>query len=216
MDQNPVNIRMDYDQQTLVADDLEEDPVAQLQKWLDTASSTDQLVEPSAMALATVDNEGRPAARTVLLRGIINGRLLFFTNYESRKARHLEANGEAALLFRWANPQRQVEVRGTVERATAAESDEYFASRPRGSQIAAHVSPQSSQIDDREWLDQRAQTITTRFEGVEVIPRPGNWGGYALTPQTFEFWQGQSSRLHDRFRYYRAPGERWTVHRLAP
>ena len=210
-----LDARLDYGAGGLSADDLAADPLVQLQRWLDVAAETDQLVEPSAMALATVDADGRPALRTVLLRRIVGGRLLFFTSYRSRKAAHLEASPHAALLFRWANPTRQVEVRGAVERATAAESDAYFATRPRGSQLGAHTSPQSAAIPDRAALDRLVEATERRFADVEEVPRPDDWGGYALTPSEVECWQGRSSRLHDRFRYSRE-GDGWTVTRLAP
>lgn len=216
MTQNPVNVRRDYGDRGLDRDDLDADPLVQLQRWLDHAATTDQLVEPSAMALATVDAQGRPALRTVLLRRIADGRLLFFTSYGSRKAAHLDAVPECALLFRWANPTRQVEVRGTVARATAAESDAYFASRPRGSQIGAHVSPQSQPIPDRAALDDLVERTEARFADAEEVPRPEGWGGYAVTPTSWEFWQGRSSRLHDRFAYAPDGAGGWVVQRLAP
>ncbi|MGI9016534.1 MAG: pyridoxamine 5'-phosphate oxidase [Euzebya sp.] len=210
-----MSVRIDYGQHELTADHLDPDPLTQLQSWLDTAAQTDQLAEPSAMALATVDPDGQPALRTVLLRRIAQGRLLFFTNYGSRKADHLAGNPFVAGLFRWANPARQVEVRGRVARATPQESDDYFASRPRGSQIGAHVSPQSRPLADRATLDHMVEEVTARFNGLEV-PRPDDWGGYAITPSSFEFWQGRTSRLHDRFTYVAGPQGAWTIQRLAP
>ena len=210
-----VNARNDYGSAGLDPEDLDADPIAQLRRWLDAAATTDQLVEPSAMSLATVDEEGRPALRTVLLRGITDGRLLFFTSYASRKATHMARQPEVSLLFRWANPSRQVEVRGRAERATPEESDVYFASRPRDSQIGAHASPQSRPISDRAELDALVAETIARFEDVEEIPRPESWGGYAVTPTAFDFWQGRTSRLHDRFSYTRQ-AEGWAIQRLAP
>lgn len=216
MNAEPVNVRMDYGDHDLRDDDLVADPVQQLQVWLHDAAQTDQLVEPSAMALATVDAAGRPALRTVLLRRITEGRLLFFTSYGSRKATDVAANPQVSLLFRWANPLRQVEVCGTAARATREESDAYFAGRPRDSQIGAHVSPQSQPLADRAELDAMVARVTASFDGVEVIPRPEGWGGYAVIPTSVEFWQGRTSRLHDRFRYDRRPDQTWSRTRLAP
>jgi pyridoxamine 5'-phosphate oxidase len=216
MSPQPVNVRMDYGDRSMDVADLDEDPIVQLQRWLDDAARTDQLVEPSAMALSTVDADGHPSTRTVLLRRIAEGRLLFFTNYGSRKATEIDAHPSVSLLFRWANPQRQVEIRGRAVRATAAESDEYFASRPRASQIGAHTSPQSRPLSGRDELDAMVERITASFDGVDVIPRPDSWGGYAVTPRSMEFWQGRSSRLHDRIRYDRTTEGTWRAVRLAP
>ncbi|CAN5200746.1 pyridoxamine 5'-phosphate oxidase [soil metagenome] len=225
MDPEPVNVRMDYGDHYHDLDDgdhdlddgdLAADPLVQLQRWLDDAARTDQLVEPSAMALATVDADGRPALRTVLLRQITDGRLLFFSNYASRKADHLASRDQVALLFRWANPQRQVEVRGTAARAATGESDAYFASRPRDSQIASVASPQSRPLADRAELDAMVAQAAAALRDVHPIPRPEGWGGYAVTPWSVEFWQGRTSRLHDRVRYERHGDSTWTRTRLAP
>jgi pyridoxamine 5'-phosphate oxidase len=212
----PVSARRDYGDLGLDVGDLDPDPLAQLQRWLDHAATSDQLVEPSAMALATVDDEGRPALRTVLLRGVHDGRLLFFTSYGSRKGRHLARNPHVALLFRWAHPTRQVEVRGTAVPARPEESDAYFATRPRGSRIGAHASPQSQPIADRAALEQAVDDVAAAFDGVADVPRPEGWGGYAVTPVAFEFWQGRRSRLHDRFTYTRDAAGGWRIQRLAP
>lgn len=216
MDPKPVNVRIDYGDRDLDVSDLAADPLAQLQTWLAHAARSDQLVEPSATALATVDAEGRPTLRTVLVRGITEGRLVFFTNYGSRKAQHIAADPHVCLLFRWANPPRQVELIGTAAPATSEESDAYFATRPRDSQIGAHVSPQSRPLASREELETRVAEVTASFEDVAAIPRPQDWGGYAVTPTTLEFWQGRHSRLHDRIRYDLQPDQTWTRTRLAP
>jgi pyridoxamine 5'-phosphate oxidase len=216
MQPRSVNARRDYGPEGFDEADLAADPLVQLRRWLDEAATTDQLVEPSAMALATVDAAGRPAVRTVLLRGIADGRLLFFTSYASRKAAQLDEHPHAALLFRWANPTRQVEVQGTVARATAAESDAYFATRPRGHQLGAHASPQSQAIPDRAWLEAHVAEVEAAFDGVDPVPRPAGWGGYAVTPTRVELWQGRTSRLHDRVVYEPDGAGGWSRRRLAP
>jgi pyridoxamine 5'-phosphate oxidase len=178
-----------------------DDPVALLQDWLEVAARHSGLPEPTAMALATVDGEGRPANRIVLLRGFDSRGLQFFTNYESDKARQLALRPSAAVLFYWPALERQVRVEGVVARLEGAESDSYFAQRPRGSQVGAWASPQSRKL---------------RFAGQESLPRPPHWGGYLLRPERFEFWQGRPSRLHDRIRFQIEPSGRWRRERLAP
>ena len=212
--QDPVSQRRDYGAVGLDVDDLDADPVRQLQAWIEHAGTGDHGVEPSAMVLCTVDHEGRPSSRTVLLRRVRNGRLYFFTSYTSRKARQADLNPHVSLLFRWPDPIRQVEVQGMVARASAEESDEYFASRPRGSQIGAHASPQSAPIADRGILDARVAQVTAAHEGREG-PRPPSWGGYVVTPTAFDFWQGRADRLHDRFAYTWS-GHAWRISRVAP
>ncbi|HUG83069.1 MAG TPA: pyridoxamine 5'-phosphate oxidase [Euzebya sp.] len=216
MSPDPVKVRMDYGDHDLDATDLDENPIVQLQRWMEEASLTDQLVEPSAAALATVDAEGRPSLRTVLVRRITHGQLLFFSNYSSRKAVEIQGNPHVALLFRWAGPQRQVEVLGRAGRASPAIADAYFAGRPRDSQIGAHASPQSRPLADRQALDAMMAAASASLEGVDPIPRPEDWGGFAVTPYAVEFWQGRSSRLHDRIRYDLQPDATWTRTRLAP
>jgi pyridoxamine 5'-phosphate oxidase len=166
------------------------------------------------MTLGTVDAEGVPDSRIVLVRAADARGFTFFTNYESAKSRQLEARPVASAVFSWLDLHRQVRVRGTVERVTASESDEYFATRPRGSQIGAWASPQSEPIADRAELDRLVAEVTARFDGVDV-PRPPHWGGWLLVPSEIEFWQGRPSRLHDRLRYHRSAAA-WHVTRLAP
>lgn len=216
MSPDPVKVRMDYGDHHLEVADLDEDPIEQLQRWMQEAAQTDQLVEPCAAALATVDPAGRPSVRTVLIRRITDGQLLFFTNYGSRKAREIDGNPHVTLLFRWADPQRQVEVRGRAQRASAAASDAYFASRPRESQISAHVSPQSRPLADRQELDAMVAAVSASLADLVPIPRPENWGGFAVTPSSVEFWQGRTGRLHDRLRYDLQSDRTWAVTRLAP
>jgi pyridoxamine 5'-phosphate oxidase len=190
---------------------LAADPLAQFAAWFELALEQVPLAE--AMTLATVDAEGAPNARMVLLKGFGPDGFRFFSNYESAKGAELAQRESAALVIYWRELDRQVRVRGTVRRLAAADSDEYFASRPRDSQIAASVSPQS-RVVEREELQRRFEQAEARLQGSEV-PRPGHWGGYALEPETVEFWQGRVGRMHDRFRYAR-DGERWEIEALGP
>jgi pyridoxamine 5'-phosphate oxidase len=208
----PADLRVDYRKATLVEGDLDPDPLVQLGRWFDAAVAA-RVPEPNAMTLATVDHEGRPAARVVLLKGIDELGLTFYSNYHSRKGRELEASGFAALVLVWLDLQRQVRVEGAVTRVDAAESDAYFASRPRASLLGAWASPQSVVIADRSVLEVRLAEAEARFPG--VVPRPPHWGGYRVIPDRLELWQGRTSRLHDRLVYLRAAGG-WTIQRLAP
>ena len=189
------------------------DPIAQFERWFDDALRAG-LHEPNAMTLATVDAAGRPAARMVLLKGVDARGLSFYTNRDSRKARELLANPRAALVFWWGPLQRQVRFEGTIEDVDAAEADAYFASRPKGSQLAAWASAQSTVIEGRAALEAEERRQRERFGDGEV-PRPPFWGGYRLVPAVVEFWHGRESRLHDRLRYARTP-EGWRIERLAP
>jgi pyridoxamine 5'-phosphate oxidase len=193
-------------------EDLDPDPIAQFAAWLAVAEREAPL--PEAMTLATVDADGEPDARMVLLKGVDVDGFRFFTNYESAKGAQLESGGGVALVVYWRELDRQVRVRGTVERLGAAESDAYFATRSRDSQLGAWASPQSQALESREGLDDRVREAEARF-GEGVVPRPAHWGGYLVRPRTIEFWQGQVGRLHDRFRYARG-GDGWTIERLAP
>ena len=204
--------RVQYETAGLDRDDLHVDPMAQWQRWYDEAESAG-VTEPNAMTLSTIGAEGIPDSRVVLARGADERGFVFYTNLESVKSQQL-ASGGASAVFAWLDLHRQVRVRGSVERVSDAESDGYFASRPRGSQIGAWASPQSQPIADRAVLEQLVEETTRRFEGVEV-PRPPHWGGFLLRPTAFEFWQGRPSRLHDRFRYTLANAT-WGVERLAP
>jgi pyridoxamine 5'-phosphate oxidase len=189
------------------------DPIAEFRAWYERARESG-VREPDAMALATADGAARPSVRMVLLRGIDEHGLSFFTNYESRKASELFANPHAALLWYWPELDRQVRIEGTVERATERESDEYFRSRPRESRLAAWASPQSRVLPDRATLERRYDELAHEYEARDV-PRPPTWGGFRLRPHVIEFWQGRPHRLHDRVRYRLVAGS-WTRERLAP
>ena len=205
--------RVQYETAGLDRSDLDASPIAQWQKWYDEAA-TAGVAEPNAMTLSTIADDGAPDARVVLVRGVDQRGFTFFTNYESSKGLQLADDGVAAATFGWLDLHRQVRLRGTVSRVSAAESDDYFASRPRDSQIGAWASPQSQAIADRDELLARVAEFTERFTGRDV-PRPEHWGGFRLAPVSFEFWQGRPNRLHDRFRYSRS-GDLWTIERLAP
>jgi len=205
--------RLDYDVGTLGIDDMAEDPVDQWQAWFEAAVAHD-VHEPNAMVVATVDQRGWPHARNVLVKGVDDRGFVFYTNYESAKAGELESAAKASLLFSWLSMHRQVRIVGTVARVDEAESDAYFAERPRGSQIGAWASPQSDLIAGPEVLEQAVADVTVRFEGDDVR-RPSFWGGYRVTPVMFEFWQGRPSRLHDRLRYVWR-NQAWSLERLAP
>lgn len=200
--------------ETLDEKQVERDPIKQFQLWFDDAIAA-KLPLPEAMNLATATPEGRPSSRMVLLKQVDHDGFVFFTNYHSAKAAHLEANPYAALVFYWAQLERQVRVEGKVERTTLAESEAYFQTRPRESQIGAWTSPQSSVIADREVLEQRARELEEYYRDRE-IECPGHWGGYRLRPARIEFWKGRVGRLHDRILYELLSDGTWTIKRLAP
>ncbi len=207
-------MRQDYVAGCLCEQDLLADPIVQFERWFEDARRA-EIHEPNAMTLATVDTGGQPSARVVLLKGVDRRGLTFFTNLASRKCRELEANAKAALVFWWGPLARQVRFEGSVEAADEAEAEAYFASRPRGSQIGAWASAQSSVLPGREPLEAAARSYAERFAAGRV-PRPDFWGGLRLVPARVEFWQGRSDRLHDRLCYQRRPDGRWRIERLAP
>lgn len=205
--------RHEYETAGIDVPDLDPDPIAQLRRWYEDAVDAG-LREPEAMLLATASADGVPAARYVLMRGLDARGITFFSNYESAKGRDLAANPAVAATFGWLDLHRQVRVSGTAERLPEAESDAYFGARSRGSRIGAWASPQSDVLSSREELDARIAEAEARFPGDDV-PRPPHWGGILVRPHAVEFWQGRTSRLHDRLRY-RREGDAWVIERLAP
>ena len=207
--------RIQYETAGLNFDDLDESPVQQWHAWYVEAVEA-ELAEPNAMAVSTIDVEGMPDSRIVLVRGLDDDGLTFFGNYNSAKGQQIDANPVASAVFPWIGLHRQVRVRGSIEMLPRHESDAYFASRPRDSQLGAWASPQSEVIEGRDILNQRHAEFAEKFAGVEVL-RPPHWGGWLLVPEVFEFWQGRPNRLHDRFRYRRDDATQdWVIERLAP
>lgn len=207
------NLRMKYSLSSLDMDDCSDNPSEQMSRWLQEAISS-QCDEPNAFVLSTC-KDGKPRSRVVLLKGLENGKLYFYTNYKSAKGMELEKNSNVAMTFLWLPLQRQVRVEGRISFATAAESDEYFRKRPRGSQLGAIASPQSSKVSSRAELEKWFSATDEKYKGIEVLPRPQHWGGYTITPDYFEFWQGRDNRMHDRISYELQEG-RWVRSRLAP
>lgn len=207
------DLRQNYTRQQLLETNVDPNPIKQFQLWFEQARSVD-ILEPNAMTLATASKDGIPSARIVLLKGVDDRGFTFYTNYESRKGQELAANPQAVLVFWWEPLERQVRIEGTVEKVTKQETEEYFHSRPRGSQLGAWASPQSQVISSRDVLETRLEDITHTYQEQE-IPRPAHWGGYRVIPHAIEFWQGRPNRLHDRLRY-RLNQDHWAIERLAP
>ncbi|WP_028848700.1 pyridoxamine 5'-phosphate oxidase [Thermocrispum agreste] len=207
-------MRVSYEGEALNESDLAPTWTEQLQRWLDDAIRAG-VAEPNAMVLATADPEGRPSSRTVLCKGLDSRGVSFYTNYTSAKSHELESTWYASATFPWYPLHRQVHIRGSVEKVSAAETAKYWASRPRGSQLGAWASPQSGIVPDRRALENALRAVERRFADVEEVPPPPHWGGWRIKPDVVEFWQGREDRLHDRLRYVRRDDE-WRIERVAP
>lgn len=210
---NLSEIRKEYSLKTLDIKDVSPDPIRQFQLWFEEAVDA-EVLEVNAMCLSTLGKDGFPSGRIVLLKGVDHG-FLFFTNYLSEKGKEIALNPKVSLTFFWAELERQVRVMGTLEKVSAQESDDYYFSRPLGSQVGAWSSPQSQKIPNREFLEKTIQELQEKFSK-EPISRPPHWGGYRLLPIRFEFWQGRPSRLHDRIAYEKVSEGNWEISRLAP
>lgn len=214
MDTSVADLRKDYQLQSLRKTDVDESPFKQFQVWFDQALAA-QLPEPNAMTVATATQSGKPSARIVLLKGFDERGFVFYTNYQSHKGQALIDNPQAALIFWWAELERQVRIEGRVEKVSDQESDEYFHSRPFNSRLGAWASEQSQVIESREVLELRWQELKTKYENSDV-PRPPHWGGFRVIPSAIEFWQGRPSRLHDRLLYSLLDNGSWQIERLSP
>lgn len=208
------NLRQDYKSSFLLETAIETDPIKQFDKWFKHALDV-KILEPNAMTLATVDSSGFPNARIVLLKEFNENGFVFFTNYNSAKGQNISFNPNVSLLFFWVELERQVRIYGTAEKLTEKDSEDYFHSRPHGSQLGAHASPQSQVIPNREFLEKELKNLELEYNQKE-IPKPLHWGGYLVKPVKIEFWQGRSNRLHDRILYTKNADASWQIERLAP
>ena len=212
---NLANLRQEYKKHQLTEELAHSEPLQQFAVWFQEAMNSG-VPEPNAFILATVSENGTPEARVMLLKGVDNGGFVFYTNYESDKAKDLADFPVATMCFLWLGLERQVRISGPVHKVTREESEQYFHSRPRESQIGAWVSPQSQPIPSRDFIEKRLQETMQKFQDKEIIPLPSNWGGYRLVPVEIEFWQGRPNRLHDRLLYSEHEDGRWEITRLAP
>ncbi|NJP10258.1 MAG: pyridoxamine 5'-phosphate oxidase [Leptolyngbyaceae cyanobacterium RU_5_1] len=212
-DPSIADLRLNYTRQQLNEANVDPNPIQQFQHWFTQALDAN-IIEPNAMTLATASKKGVPSARIVLLKGVDERGFVFYTNYESRKGQELAENPQAVLVFWWDVLERQVRIEGTVEKVSDQETEDYFHSRPRTSQLGAWASNQSRIISNREVLEQYWEELTRQYQDQE-IPRPPHWGGYRVVPHTIEFWQGRPSRLHDRL-HYQLDNDNWLLKRLSP
>ena len=209
------DLRENYDLAKLERDQLTENPIELFERWFNFALEQ-KILEPNAMTIATVNAEGKPSARIVLLKGYDENGFVFYTNYESQKGQELSNTPYAALLLNWLELHKQIRIEGTVERLAPELSTKYFQSRPKGSQIGAWASPQSQIIVDRSILENNTRELEEKYKDATHLPRPPHWGGFIVKPTMIEFWQGRPSRLHDRFRYTKNESGNWKIDRLAP
>lgn len=207
-------MRENYDRFSLDETHVDADAMKQFHAWFEEARS-EEVVEPNAMIMSTINKEGNPTSRTLLLKGLEEDGFIFYTNYTSDKAKEIEENPNISLCFLWKKVQRQVRIMGPALKISKEQSEAYFHSRPKGSQIGAWVSPQSQVIENKEVMEKRKAEIVEKYKDVEVVPLPDFWGGYKLKPTQIEFWQGRPDRLHDRLRYTLVDGA-WKIERLAP
>lgn len=213
MKEDIASLRNEYTRATLGVNSVDHNPFKQFEKWFQEAIDI-KIIEPTAMVLGTTDENGRSFQRTVLLKSFDKNGLIFYTNYESRKAKHIRNNPQVSLLFPWYGLERQVAITGHVSKVSKQESLKYFLSRPKGSQLGAWVSNQSQVITTRSILEMKLKEMKEKFKKGK-IPLPDQWGGYRITPDSFEFWQGRTNRLHDRI-FYEKKDESWTISRLSP
>ncbi|MGB3801765.1 MAG: pyridoxamine 5'-phosphate oxidase [Lewinella sp.] len=209
------DLRVDYQADVLLEKNAPDGPFPLFDQWFQEAKDSDD-PEPNAMIVATINADGHPAARTVLLKEVTERGFIFYTNYDSRKGHEIDAHPHVAVVFNWLELQRSVRIEGRVERVDEQTSTDYFQSRPKKSQLGAWTSPQSDVIPDRAYLDSRKADLEKKYQDSEVLPKPDNWGGYLVIPELIEFWQGRSSRLHDRLAYRKTDDQNWKRERLAP
>jgi pyridoxamine 5'-phosphate oxidase len=207
-------LRESYERATLSPHEVDTDPLVQFHKWFDSALDA-KITEVNAMTLATVNNEGQPSARIVLLKEVADGGFVFFTNYGSRKANEIVDSEKVSLLFFWKELEQQIRIEGQAMKIDKTQSEDYFQSRPKGSQIGAWASPQSHRIS-REDLEKNVEKIAEKHINDNVLPLPDNWGGYIVIPHYYEFWQGRQNRLHDRIVYHKLDQDKWEIYRIAP